>query len=194
MDDAMESLVEQLYRDAGIDPSRPDVLRLCVSLGLRVRCVDRLGKLADLNGSTVRLLRRAGARAKFFACAHEVGHHVLGHKPGHENAKEEREATALGCILLVPSAALYAHRLAAGYRIDRIADSLTTTQTIVARRWRSVFDDEPVALVLPDIVLAGAGWPPARKLRLIAATGKCPNARVIPFTDRKASWMIAGCW
>lgn len=96
-----------LARFGIVEPPVP-VDRLAAKLGLVVRIVDLPGgvdaRLRIRDDQRVIELAAGQARVRHrFSLAHEIGHHLLGHRHG-ESELAERQANIFAGALLVPSA------------------------------------------------------------------------------------------
>lgn len=186
-----EGLADAAYRDAGLDPTQPNVPRLVRALLGRgaVRRGPRpvRGPAALIRvGESWRIMLARGlpALVAHFAVAHELGHWLL-RRHGYAGDDEERAADYLGAALLAPRRAFLAARRALGDDLPALAEAFGTTETSAALRLGEVCS-VPLAVVAPQTVRVRGPeewvWPDEGTLRRWAR-GLAPGLRKVRLTD-----------
>ncbi len=193
----IEGECDALYRRAGVDPERdPGPLNLAFSLpGVRVRFVrgltSRGSVMRDGSGHLIELRSGQSPIALEFAAGHECGHIA---RESHHDDDPERACDQIAAALIAPRPAMFLLRLAFGLDLPRIARTLCTSQTVVARRFGEVFD-EPCAIVSPGRVMRSHdGFPDDSELRRIVVAGGVAGVRVIHLTDTRRTAFLLGDW
>lgn len=187
----LEGIAEGAYRDAGLDPERPNVAQLAKSL-LGPNAIQRAPRpiggpaaLVRVNDSWRIILGRSVPKLyALFAVGHELGHWLLA-RHGYRGDDEERAADFLGGALLAPRRAFLAARRALGEDLPELAKTFSMTETGVALRLGEV-ERHPLAVVAPATVRVRGPeewvWPDESTLRRWARR-PAPGLRKVRLTD-----------
>lgn len=187
----LEGIATAAYREAGIDPEKPSVVRLAKTLlgeGAIERGPRPIGGPAALIrvGASWRIVvARSLPRAyALFAVAHELGHYLL-RREGFRGDDEERAADYVGGALLAPRDAFLAARRAYGPDLGELARAFGTTETGAALRLGEV-TGQPLAVIAPKIVRVRGPldwvWPDEATLRRWARR-PIPGLRKVRLAD-----------
>jgi len=181
----LEGIAEAAYRDAGLDPEKPHVMRLARALlGQEAilrgpRPVHGPAALARVGDSwRIVVARNLDPLYALFAVGHELGHWLIArHRLGLED--EESAADYLAGALLAPRPAFVGARRRLGEDLRALAQAFGTTETGAALRVGEVFRT-PLAVVAPSRVRVRGpedwSWPSEPTLRTWARRAR-PGVR-----------------
>lgn len=187
----LEGIVDAAYREAGLDPERPHLVRLARALlgddaiVRGPRPVHGPAALVRVGESWHIVLSRSLPRLyALFAVGHELGHWLL-RREGYDGHDEERAADYIGGALLAPRSAFLAARRALGDELPALAEAFSMTETGAALRLGEVLR-LPLAVVAPARVRVRGPdewvWPDEGTLRRWARR-PVPGLRKTKLTD-----------
>lgn len=189
----LEGIADSAYKRAGLDPERPDVVRLARAL-LGPDAVTKGPRPLHAPAVLLRVhdrwrivvARSLPREYALFCVAHELGHWLLDEEHARTlDGEEERRADFLGGALLAPRAAFRAALRSLGADLAELAEAFRTTETGAALRLGEV-TGQPLAVVAPQRVRVRGPeewiWPDERTLRAWARR-PAPGLRKTVLTD-----------